>query len=119
MTTVLRMYRGDTRVFDVTITDENGTAVDLSTSDLRFTAKYDSRDPDDEAVIVKTVDYGGIDLGPGTGEATITIDPLDTADLERTTTLLWDLQVTDSTGQVSTAAGGRLIISADISVTTP
>jgi hypothetical protein len=118
MTTVLRMYRGDSQVFDVVVTDLDGVAQDITTSDLRFTAKHRYQDDDTDAVIAKTLG-DGITLGGGTGEATITLEPEDTDLLSKNTTLEWDLQVTDSTGSVRTAARGRLIISADISVTTP
>lgn len=118
MTTVLRMYRGDSQVFDVVVTDLDEVPQDITTSDLRFTAKHRYQDEDVDAVISK-VSGDGIELGVGTGEAVITLDPEDTEDLTKNTTLEWDLQVTDSTGSVRTAARGRLIISADISVTTP
>jgi len=115
----LYMYRGDTGTLDVVVVDDVGSPVDISTYSLRFTAKYRSSDPDDEAIIVKTDDYGGIALGNGTGEATITVDPEDTEDLTKTTTLLWDFQLTDGFGAVKTAAAGRLVISADISRAAP
>lgn len=114
------MYRGDTQPFDVLVTDpDTGLAIDITTFDLRFTAKYRTADTDDEAIIIKTLDYGGIQLGYGDGVATITIDPADTIDLTKTTTLLWDLQLTDFAGNVKTAAAGRLIIYADVSITAP
>ena len=112
------------RAFNVLVTDpDTGDPVDISTMSLRFTAKYRTSDMDDEAVIVKTSDYGGIMLGYD-GQAVITIDPEDTIDLTKTTTLLWDLQVTDAFGTVRTAAptpgkSARLIIYADVSITAP
>jgi hypothetical protein len=114
------MYRGDTQLVDVLVTDpDTGNPVDISTMSLRFTAKYRTTDADDEAIIAKTSDYGGIVIGGQTGEAVVTIDPEDTIDLTKTTQLLWDLQVTDVSGAVRTAAAGRIIISADVSITVP
>ena len=120
MNAALRMYRGDTQTFDVLVTNlDDGTPVDITSSALRFTAKYRASDGDDEAIIIKTSEYGGINLGYGEGEATITIEPEDTEDLTKRTELLWDLQLTDVGGAVKTAAAGRLIIYADISRAAP
>lgn len=122
---LLRIHRGDTEQFSVLVTDPaTGQAIDITTMSLRFTAKYRTTDTDTDAVIVKVSDYGGISFGAGTGEALITIDPEDTVDLTKTTTLLWDLQITDFNGSVRTAApspgkSARLIIYADVSITVP
>lgn len=121
---LLRIHRGDTEQLSVLVTDpDTGDPVDLITMSLRFTAKYRTSDMDDEAVIVKTSDYGGIMLGYD-GAAVITIDPSDTSSLPKTTTLVWDLQITDGSGTVRTAAPppgrvARLIIYADVSLTAP
>ena len=121
---LLRIHRGDTEQFNVVVSDpDTGDPIDISSMSLRFTAKYRTSDMDDEAVIVKTSTYGGIDLGYD-GAAVITIDPEDTSALTKTTTLLWDLQVTDNFGTVRTAApppgkSARLIIYADVSITAP
>lgn len=115
----LSMYRGDTETFKVDIVAvDTGLPLDLSGLDLRFTAKRKVTDADLDAVIVKT-SGAGIELGIPTGEALITVDPADTDDLAKTTTLLWDVQVTDVLGVVKTAATGRLRILADVSRTTP
>lgn len=122
---LLRTHRGDTEQFIISVTDPStGDPVNLTTFHLRFTAKYKTSDTDDDAVIVKTDTYGGIDLQYDEGVAIITLDPEDTIDLPKTTTLVWDLQITDSTGVVRTAAPpagkvARLIIYADVSVRAP
>jgi hypothetical protein len=114
------MYRGDTQVFDVVVTDDAGVPVSIASDDIRFTAKRKASDDDADAVIVKTSAVsGGIVIGGGTGACAITIDPSDTDALAKDTTLLWDLQVTDVTGAVKTAAAGRLHILVDISRTAP
>lgn len=121
---LLRIHRGDNEEFAVVVTDPaTGDPIDLSTMHLRFTAKYRTSDTDDEAIIVKTDSYGGIMLGYD-GTATILIEPEDTVDLPKTTTLYWDLQITDAFGSVRTAApapgkSARLIIYADVSITVP
>lgn len=116
----LRMFRGDTRILEATVVDSAGATVDISGADLRWTAKRKLGDLDADAVIIKT-SVDGIDLvgGGTTGELTITLDPEDTDDLLKTTTLLWDLQVTDGIGQVTTVDNGRLRIESDVSRTTP
>lgn len=118
MSSLLRMYRGDTHTFDVLVTDDQEVPIDITSMDLRFTAKYRYQDPDDDAVIVKT-SSDGIANGVGTGEAIITIEPEDTETLEKTTRLVWDFQLTDVAGNVKTPTGGQLLISADISRAAP
>lgn len=116
----LRMYRGDTQLLDVVVVDEAGAAVDISGSDIRFTAKRKPSDPDLDAIITKTLG-SGIDLVGGglAGECQVTIDPVDTDSLTKQTTLTWDLQLVDGGGAVKTAAFGRLMVLVDISRTAP
>lgn len=110
MSTRLEMYRGDTRFIQVTTTVEG-----LPSADVRFTAKRSTKDTDLEAIISKV---SGIGIDVVDYIAVITIDPTDTI-LLSPQTLVWDVQVTDSSGQVQTIADGTLRIKADISRTAP
>lgn len=119
--TYLSMYRGDDESFSVTVTD-GGAVVDLTGCVLRFTAKRDVDDADEDAVIAKTSAIPGqldIDDDPTTGIALINIDAEDTSDLTRGTVLAWDLQVTDTDDQVRTLDSGNLRIIVDVTRTAP
>jgi hypothetical protein len=110
--TTLRMTRGDGREYVVTILDSAGAAVDIATSTLTFTAR---RSYTGEIVITKTTG-DGITATATTGQATLTIDPADTATLpDAMTDLLWDIEVTDSAGNPQTPLDGVLRIRPDFS----
>jgi hypothetical protein len=111
--TTLRLTRGDDRVFTVTVLDSSGAASDISKATaLSFTAR---RGLDAEPLISKSLD-AGVEIGDGTGEATVTLDSSDTVDLpNRLTDLIWDFEVTDETGSTQTPIGGVLRISPDLS----
>lgn len=118
MTTKLEMYRGDDREFTLTLT-EDGAAMDLTGASLRFTVKRVASDADLDAVITKTTAAGiVIDADPTTGIAVVTVDAADTTDLARTTTLVWDVQVTRG-GKTRTVLAGTLLVRIDTSHTAP
>ncbi len=112
MSELLQMMRGDTFAFTRTVVDAAGQPVDLTMSDVVFTARRRFRDP---AFLVKTVDNGGISLGGSgdTGEVTVTIDPEDTADLTFTERFVWDIQY-DDISSIATPFIGRLVIRLDV-----
>lgn len=119
MATLLQMTRGDDVEFNVVVTDQAGDPVDLTGIDLRFTAKRDSGDGDDDAIIVKTTGAGITVTDEAGGLATISIDAADTDELGVPASLTWDLQSTDEAAKVRTLAGGTLAISPDVSRTAP
>jgi hypothetical protein len=118
--TRLEMTRGDTTTLDVLVVDDEGAVVDISGTDIRFTAKRDTSDTDAEAIFAK-VSGDGISLvnGGTTGQCTVVIEPEDTEDLVKQTRLAWDIQFTDVAGAVKTAARGTLNVLMDVSVTSP
>jgi hypothetical protein len=63
----LEFIRGDNFTFNVTVLDTDGNAIDLTDTLLYFTAKYSPYDPDDEAVLHKTV-------GPGDNHGVLTVN---------------------------------------------
>ena len=99
----LSMFRGDDRVLTVTASEP------LTGLELRFTAR---RQWNTRVLIEKSTD-SGITLGDPDTTALITIDSEDTADLTPGA-LHWDIQVTDTEGEVHTVAAGRLAIKPDI-----
>lgn len=109
----LTMTRGDSTILDLVVAD-GGTPVDLTGVSMWWTAKRRHTDTDDQAVIAKTVGDGiAVTNAPG-GLATVTIDPDDTAGLDNSSALWWDLQVKDGAGKVRTLAAGRLVVNADV-----
>ena len=88
------------------IVDEDGNAVDLTGGSISWSVKTSGTD---NAVITKTSPSGGVALTtPGSGVATVTLDPSDTSSLSGTYTL--DGQFTDSGANVYTFEDGGLRI---------
>jgi hypothetical protein len=116
--TDLRMKRGDDASFSVAAYQADGvTALDLTGATIRFTAKDRPTDDDVDAVIaISTPSAITIDDAPG-GLATITIPASDTDAFTGPRTLVWDLQVTTSTGSVVTVDGGKLYVLLDVTRT--
>lgn len=104
------MYRGDDRAFPLTIS-EGGTAIDLTDYTIKFTCRtaIDATTP--SISLSSEVVYGTgfeIDIDPaqtttGAGKITLNIPGTATVDLERGTTLLCDIELTDPDGKVRTA----------------
>lgn len=111
---MLEMYRGDTKVFDIAVTDpDTGGVVDLTGKTLAFMAKRSRTDADGSAVISKTTGAGIANTNAIGGLAALTIDPADTSALAETTQLEYDLQLTNG-GQVFTVASDYLLVRADV-----
>jgi hypothetical protein len=117
----LSMIRGDTRPMTVTLTDENGNAIDLDTlSDITFTAMLNYDDSDTATTsIVKTLSDGVVIEDPATdGVCTITINPEDTESFTYSYRLLWNIRVVgDYEQDVRTVARGYLFVYQDVAVT--
>jgi hypothetical protein len=126
--TTLALVRGDTNEYDIEV--KKGTvAQNLTGMSLRFTAKTDPLDPDADAEIRKTIGSGITVTDAVQGKARLTLLPADTASMPignptsrgeyYTTPLSWDLQMTDSSGNVYTLARGKIVVRGDISLTVP
>ena len=104
----LTINQGDTIVLTVTVVTPNNQPVDLTGSTLEFAVKRNTTDV--TATFTKTSSTGGITILPGTGgTASITIAPSDTEN-GPTGSFLWELEGTDSNGNVTTLASGTFII---------
>ena len=109
----LEMVRGDTGEWTVTFTDNAGTLIDDPTAEYRMTAKFLETDLDPGVFSVTATQSA-----PGT--ATLVVDPSDTRSLRSIViSLVYDIQVTETGGRVTTIQKGNLIINPDISITTP
>jgi hypothetical protein len=110
--TLLQSYRGDTETFTLTLTDAAGDPLDLTGSDITFTAK---RTYGGLPFVTKTL-ADGIELAGASGDSgicTIMIDPGDTDTLTHTERFVWDVQV-DNGLDVRTALKGRWVVMMDV-----
>ena len=99
---------GDTVNIEDTITDSAGAAVDLTGASSTFVI-YGSG----SALVTKTSGAGDITYGgAGTSVATVALAPADTASLEGV--YRYELQVTDSSGSVSTVSANTIYINGDL-----
>ena len=118
------LKKGDTHYLEVLVTrkDQDGVdqPVDLTGAGMWFTAKNKISDDDIDAVIRKgtsNVSLTGIDItGAVDGEALVTLQPNDTAVGKGTVFLVWDLQLEESDGTITTLNGGRLALSDQVTV---
>lgn len=112
----LALYRGDTRVWVVDFTADDGTDLDLSgrTWVAEIRSDLNRTDP---AVATITVD----DTDAATGSLTLTLSAGEAAALgplvDGKATLYWDLQ-SDDDGVVQTWLAGKVKVTGDVSVGT-
>lgn len=110
------MTRGDDRIIDITVTDKDGVAVNLTGVSLWFTVKTFLTDVDDSSIIRKTLGSGITVVSAPAGTAKIAIDAADTRDWpgKRGQTFFWDLQGKDNTGKIVTLDHGTFVLKADV-----
>lgn len=110
--TKLSMTRGDTPVFQIVVSDENGP-LDLEGKVLRFTAKKNKSFQDAAALFRKSTSDGSITV-TAEGIAEVQLHPEDTVGLTATThRFYYDVQLS-SEAYVYTLVSGLLIITPDI-----
>ena len=100
--------RGDTVILPRTMVDEFNVPVDITASEITFTMKVNTFDPDQDAVIQKF----GVIIDPLLGTYQIRLSPGDT-DVEPGV-YYYDIQWEDSLGNVVTVELGRVTVRADI-----
>ncbi len=94
--------------------------LDITGGKLWFTLKRTYADPDRAAVAQLSSPGGGIVLtSPASGKATVTVPALVTANFpDGLTRLLYDVQLLDASGNVTTTEGGAYDVSPDVTRTT-
>jgi hypothetical protein len=116
MTTNLSMYRGDTKVVQLTISGLGASG--LTGYSFWFTAKNNYSDADVDAVIAKSgADFTVVTVGDANtdGVVTVKILPADTSGLpDYDVQLHYDAQAEDSNGNVTTLATGTLTVKVDV-----
>lgn len=117
--TAIEIFRGDTVNIDLTITDKNGTAIDITGYKLFFTAKTNNDDSDDNALIKKDVtthlDPDGDD-GTSTGQSRITLSSTQTA--VDVGVFYYDVQMKDTSGNITTITVDRFRVKQEITTRT-
>ncbi len=105
----LEIIRGDDTNLDVTFTDENDVAIDISNNNLIFTAKSDL-----------TSSSGVISVEVASGEHSVPIEGKTNILLSHSDTdinagsYFFDIQLTSNSGIVKSTDYGKLIIKQDI-----
>lgn len=117
--TNLHIVSGDdymnVRRLTITVTDVDGSPVDISNTDLTFMVKASRADADDDALITKTtpsdIEIALPQTGATEGVAYLTIEAADTDTLAGR--YRWELQGDDAAGTI-TLADGVLFIDPDL-----
>jgi hypothetical protein len=110
----INIFRGDTLTMNFTITRLD-VPVDLTGAAAWFTVKKLVTDPDPGVAQVTT--GAGIEIHtPLAGKLTVEI-PAVVTDLLLPGDYVWDLQVKESTGRISTANSGIIFVVADVTRT--
>ena len=115
----LTMDRGDDKTWEFTVLLD-GTAVDITGASFRFMAKTRVSDTDGNAVVEATsANAKCVITDAANGVMEVRLVPADTSSLTETARLYYDLQMTESGGEVRTISKGLLEVSADVSTTVP
>lgn len=111
----LEVTRGDTESLQATVVDAVGVAINLTGATIRFTVRASAADP--IAVIAKdNAGLGGITVpSPATGIALIALTPANTR-LLTNGRWVYDVQVTEASGRVTTVVAGRIRAAAEVTV---
>jgi len=108
------MFRGDSLRFAVTVTRE-GAPVDLTGGKMWMTAKRSPADADALAVFQVSSPADGIVITHAdAGLAEITIPPAATNSLTAVTRLVYDIQLLEAVGLVTTLETGYLTVNVDV-----
>lgn len=110
------LKRGDTFIFDITVKNQvTGLPLNITGWTLRFTVKQSKALEQRRASIYATTGVEGgliITNAPG-GAARVTVPAADTA-LLRAGRYVYDVEVTDTFGVVSTIEDGQLVVDPDV-----
>jgi len=108
MATDFSMYSGDSKSLAITITDSDGVAVDLTGATVKY-AIAASATATTKLVSKQT---GGLGITTASNVATVPLVPADTASLAGI--YYQECEVTDTSGNVSTALVGTVVIASEV-----
>lgn len=111
-----QVVRGDTIIFDATITrPPGGPPVNLTGATLVCTGRRTLEEAASAYVFRVAVGTGIVVTNPSAGQCRVTVPAAATATLPDAPALYTDLEVTEADGRVSTPLRGRLLLSPDVS----
>lgn len=119
----LEVIRGDTGTFEITLVDDSTPPVPINLNavgiEVTFTVKARFSNIDSSALVQKTIG-SGITLDATPGVAFIELDPADTDFLASYgLRYVYDVEVRDLAGRVSTPIIGILVIRPDVTLAPP
>lgn len=104
------IYRGDSREYNLTFTNSDNIAIDITSWKIYFTIKLSYRNGDDKAALKKDIT---VHDDPTNGKTKIVILPADTENIEPGN-YWYDIQVRRDGESILTIAWGRIEIRVDI-----
>ncbi len=110
----INMYRGDTKLLDLTIIAADSNPYNLTDCKLWMTAKANVTDADVAAVFIKESDVDDLNIDAVAGTATFEIFPDDTDTLTTPTVLYYDIQLKDANDRIFTLDSGEIHVATDI-----
>ena len=113
MGNILQVYRGDNKTYDLTFTDSNNTAIDITGYTVFFTVKKNKTDTDANAKISKTITSH---TNPTTGQTQISLTSTDTDITVRK--YYYDIQIKDVSDRITTVVSDTFEIKQDITIRT-
>lgn len=105
----LTVKRGDTTSWDIILKDVDGNVIDLTNCVIYMTVKSEYSYDDDHSIFQKRIDNVP---NPELGIATIKVSNLENDIPPKN--YYYDIQITDSYGNVTTLFEGKYIIEADV-----
>jgi len=108
MATDFSMYSGDSKTLEITITDSDGVAVDLTGATVKYAIALSSTAS--AALVSKAT--GGSGITTASNVATVTLASADTATLAGV--YYHEMEITTVLGAVTTAMTGTITILADV-----
>jgi hypothetical protein len=109
----MEVIRRDDAEFEITFTDKDGTAINLTGGTVFFTVKKKLTDTDADAVISKEVSSFN---APTTGIMTLSLTDTETNITPRA--YYYDVQFKDSSGTISSSERGRFYVTQDVTIRT-
>lgn len=119
----VRMFKGDNRTLEVTLSWPNGDPVDLTDAEIRFTVKEKTSLPQANASITKANQKAGGDdsqikvITPTGGRLDIYLVPSDTNGMNPGT-YYWDIELILADGKTITAIRSRITLKDDVTTST-
>lgn len=110
---MISIIRRDDTDIQVTVKNDEGNAIDITGYTVYFTVKENSNDSDDDAIITKNITSHS---NPSAGITSISLDKTET-DIEEGD-YLYDFQIKDTDGNISSTERGTFSVVNDITIRT-